>query len=174
MLLAAAPPTDRPAIGRTAATILSARGQPTDMTDGFDAGEIADEFPEGVDEAAVKRARFVAHLLDDSIRVPGTNFRVGLDPILSVVPISGDLVSGAFSLYIVAEAARLGVPMTTIVEMLANVAVDVGGGSVPVLGTAFDAVWKSNIRNVELLEEHLRSADAPASESVTIDIDEPE
>lgn len=142
------------------------------MSDEFDAGEIADEFPEGVDEAAVKRARFVAHLLDDSVPVPGTNYRVGLDPILSVVPVSGDVVGGVCSMYIVAEAARLGVPMTTIVEMLANVAVDVGGGSIPVLGTAFDAFWKANIRNVELLEEHLRSGEEPERDSVMIDIED--
>lgn len=107
------------------------------------------EIPPGVDEAALHRMEAVAHALDESVRIPGTNARVGLDPILGAVPVAGDLVSGAVSLYIVAESARLGVSRATLLRMIATISVDVVGGSVPYVGTLFDSFWKANVRNVE-------------------------
>lgn len=128
------------------------------------------------DEATLRRVRTVAGLMDEAVRVPGTSFRVGLDPILGVVPGAGDAVAAGVSLYIVAEAANLGVPLTTIVRMLANVAVDSVGGSVPVVGVLFDAYWKANKWNVATIEEFLgvESADdtAHADEPVTIEVRE--
>ncbi|WP_247007509.1 DUF4112 domain-containing protein [Halorientalis litorea] len=131
------------------------------------------DVPESVDDAALERLRTVAYILDESIRVPGTEFRVGLDPLLSAVPVVGDVLSGGLSLYIVAESAYLGVPFTTVVRMLGNIAVDVAGGSLPFVGTLFDAVWKTNKRNVDLLVSELESKAAAdtADEPVTITID---
>ena len=117
--------------------------------------EGVEEIPDSVDEAAVRRMRFVANLLDDSIRVPGTEFRIGIDPILGIVPAAGDAVSAALSVYIVLESARLGVPFLTLLRMIANVALDFAVGSVPVVGTMFDAVWKANQKNVELAVDSL-------------------
>ena len=114
-----------------------------------------DEIPDSVDEAAVRRMRFVANLLDDSIRVPGTDFRVGIDPILGILPGAGDAMAAAMSVYIVLESARLGVPFLTLLRMMANVTLDFAIGSVPVIGPLFDAAWKANQRNVELAVEHL-------------------
>ena len=114
-----------------------------------------EEVPNSVDEAAVRRMSFVANLLDDSIRVPGTEFRIGIDPILGIVPGAGDAVSAALSVYIVLESARLGVPFLTLLRMIANVALDFAVGSVPVVGTMFDAVWKANQKNVELAVDSL-------------------
>ena len=114
-----------------------------------------EEVPDSVDEAAVRRMRFVANLLDDSIRVPGTEFRIGIDPILGILPGAGDAVSAALSVYIVLESARLGVPFLTLLRMMANVTLDFAIGSVPVIGTLFDAAWKANQTNVELAVEHL-------------------
>jgi len=128
------------------------------MSDGFDAAfaeGFEDELPESVDEAAVERMRAVAYLLDESVRVPGTDFRVGLDPLVSAVPVVGDVVSGGIGLYIVLESAYLGVPFTTLVRMLANVAIDAAGGSIPYVGVLFDAFWKSNKRNLELALDEL-------------------
>ena len=131
------------------------------------------DLPEGVDEAALARMRTVARILDDSIRVPGTSYRIGLDPLLGVVPGAGDALAAGLSLYIVFESARLGVSYTTLVRMLANVSVDVAGGSVPLLGDVFDAAWKANVRNVKLAVSDL--ADGPAAagdtEPTRIDID---
>lgn len=123
------------------------------------AESLADQFettdlPESVDEAAVDRLATVAHLLDDCVRLPG-GFSVGLDPLLGVVPVVGDALSAGLSLYIVGEAAYLGVSYTTVVRMLGNVAVDVVGGSVPVVGILFDAFWRANRRNVELMLDEL-------------------
>jgi len=114
-----------------------------------------EEVPDTVDEAAVRRMRFVANLLDDSIRVPGTEFRIGIDPILGILPGAGDAVAAAMSVYIVLESARLGVPFLTLLRMMANVTLDFAIGSVPVIGTLFDAAWKANQTNVELAVEHL-------------------
>lgn len=107
------------------------------------------------DQAALERARRAGTLLDEAVEIPGIGYRVGIDPILSIMPVSGDLAGAALSMYIVAEATRLGVPPKTLVRMLANIGVDTVGGSVPVAGTLVDAVWKANQRNVALLEDHL-------------------
>lgn len=109
----------------------------------------------GDEKAAIKRMRAVSTLLDDAIRVPGTDFRVGLDPIVGILPVAGDSVMSVISMYIVLEAANLGVPMPVVARMVVNIAVDAVGGSVPVLGTLFDAAWKANRRNVRLVEEHV-------------------
>lgn len=107
-------------------------------------------------QATLRRTRTVARILDESARVPGTNFRIGIDPVLGILPVSGDIVAALSSFYIVFEAARIGVPPRTLGLMGLNIAVDVVGGSIPVLGTLFDAVWKANIRNVALLEEQIQ------------------
>ncbi|WP_458209307.1 DUF4112 domain-containing protein [Haladaptatus sp. NG-SE-30] len=125
-----------------------------DIESVFD-GEFDDELPETVDRAAIDRMRTVARIFDDFIRVPGTDFKVGIDPILGVIPVVGDVVSAGLSLYIVLEAARLGVSYTTLLRMIANVTIDVVGGSLPYVGGVIDAVWKSNKRNLELVIEDL-------------------
>lgn len=127
------------------------------LRDDLPGAGLEDGLPDSVDRAAVGRMRLAARLLDDSIRVPGTRFRVGIDPLLGLVPGAGDALTGALSLYVVVEAARLGVSYATLVRMLANVAVDVAGGSVPLLGDVFDAAWKANVRNVELALADLSS-----------------
>lgn len=116
------------------------------------------ELPETVDEAAIGRMRAVARLLDDGMRIPGTDFRIGLDPIVGILPGAGDTVAAVASLYIVFESARQEVSRPTLLRMLGNIAVDTVGGSVPVLGTVFDAFWKANKWNANTLERHLESA----------------
>ena len=101
--------------------------------------------------AALGRIRTVAHTLDNSVRIPGTTLRVGLDPIVGLLPVAGDFVTAVCSLYILAEAVRLGVPKRTVVRLLANIAVDAVLGSMPVVGDLFDAYWKANVKNAELV-----------------------
>jgi hypothetical protein len=108
------------------------------------------DLPPGIDKDAVERMRFVARVLDDSVRIPGIGVRVGLDPVLGIVPGAGDVVAGALSLYVVVESARLGVSWTTLLRMLANVGVDTAAGFVPLVGSVCDVFWKANRRNVEL------------------------
>jgi hypothetical protein len=130
-----------------------------------------EDLPASVDRAAVRRMRTVAYVLDDGIRVPGTDRRIGVDPLLGVVPVVGDAVSGLLSLYVVVEAARLGVSYGTLLRMLANVAVDVAGGSLPLVGDAFDALWKANRRNLRLVLEDLRSDTARERTAVDIEVE---
>lgn len=105
--------------------------------------------------AALQRVRTVTRLLDEAVRIPGTDFRFGLDPVLSILPVAGDAVAALISLYVVVEAYRLGVPRRTLVGMLGLVAVDAVAGSVPVVGSVFDAVWKANAWNRRLIERHI-------------------
>ena len=109
----------------------------------------------GDEHPALRRSRKVSHLMDEAVRVPGTDYRVGLDPILGVAPVGGDAVALVLSLYPILEAARHDLPKSTIARMLLNVTLDATVGSIPVLGTLFDAVWKANERNVRLMERHL-------------------
>lgn len=127
-----------------------------DLLAEFDA--TVEELPESVDRAAVERMRIVTNVLDESIRVPGTDYRIGLDPLVGVIPGVGDVISGGISLYIVLEAARLGVSYTKLLQMMANISLDVVGGAVPYLGGVFDSVWKTNKRNLELVLTDLTEA----------------
>jgi Domain of unknown function (DUF4112) len=106
-------------------------------------------------EPAVERLRTLARLLDTAFQVPGTRYRFGIDAIIGLVPGIGDAISAIFSMFIVFHAARMGVSRATLMRMLGNVALDTIVGEVPLLGDLFDAGWKSNTRNIGLLESHL-------------------
>ena len=106
-------------------------------------------------EDPVVAARAVARLLDAAVRIPGTNIRVGLDPLLGLVPGLGDVAGASLAGYTILTAARLGAPRSVILRMLGNVAFDTLVGTVPLLGDLFDAGWKANLRNVQLLERYL-------------------
>jgi hypothetical protein len=141
-----------------------------DFSSEFDV-DFAGELPDTVDEAAIRRMRAVARLFDDCIRIPGTDFRVGIDPVLGALPIAGDVVNAGFSLYIVLESARLGVSYATLLQMLANISIDAAGGSVPIVGGLFDAVWKTNKRNLELALSDLAGGREVAGDAVEIEIE---
>lgn len=98
--------------------------------------------------------RQIAVALDSAVTVPGTSFRFGLDPILGLIPGFGDLVSPLFTLGIIWQARDLGIPRVVQMRMLLNVAVDAITGLVPLLGDLFDFAWKSNTKNLALLERH--------------------
>jgi len=103
------------------------------------------------------RIRALARLLDDSLPVPGTNHRVGLDGIIGLVPVVGDAISALLAAYLISEAAKLGVPRRILAKMGFNLAVDFVGGVIPVAGDAFDLIWKANKKNIRLLEKYLGS-----------------
>ena len=98
----------------------------------------------------------LAQFMDDCIKVPGTNFRFGWDVILGLLPGVGDLVTVIPQFYLVAQALRVGVRKRTFVFMLINVLVDFLVGVIPGVGDLFDAFWKSNLRNAELLRSEIR------------------
>ena len=130
-----------------------AKKDETDAVDEFEQ-EVEDALVGG-EQAAIKRIRAVGKLLDDAFRVPGTDIRFGVDPLVGVLPVAGDGVMALISLYVVAEAVNLGVPKDVVARMLVNIGIDTLIGSVPVLGTLFDAGWKANQRNVRLVEQHV-------------------
>lgn len=117
--------------------------------------ERIEHLPKSVDRAAVKRMQNVAYVLDEGIRVPGIDYRIGIDPLLGILPGAGDVLTGGVSLYIVIEAARLDVSDTTLLKMMANIFLDVVVGTIPVVGDVFDIVWKANKRNFKIVLEDL-------------------
>jgi hypothetical protein len=100
---------------------------------------------------ARERLERLAWLLDSSIPVPGTGFRIGLDPLIGLIPFFGDLAGVLLSSYIVREAAALGVPRSVLLRMVFNVALEGLVGMIPLAGDVFDAAYKANQRNVRLL-----------------------
>jgi hypothetical protein len=110
-----------------------------------------------VERDRLQRLRRLGYLLDDSIPIPGTRFRIGLETIVGLVPGFGDLVGGGFSAYIILQAARMGAPRSLLARMGWNLFVDVIVGAVPFLGDLFDAGFKANMRNLALLERHAQS-----------------
>jgi hypothetical protein len=105
--------------------------------------------------ARVARIDALATLLDTALVIPGTGVRFGLDALIGLFPGVGDLITTALSLFIVHEAYQLGAPGHVIVRMLGNVAVDGVFGAVPLVGDAFDVLWRANRRNMRLLREWL-------------------
>jgi Domain of unknown function (DUF4112) len=123
--------------------------------DQFDA--IAKSLPAMGREPHLVRARVEAmeKLLERSFHVPGTNIPVGLDSIVGLIPVVGDLVTAAMGAYMVWEARNLGMSKWQLIRMTANVGIDTALGAIPVVGDAFDFVWKSNSKNLRIIKKHL-------------------
>ncbi|KAB8314691.1 DUF4112 domain-containing protein [Tolypothrix campylonemoides VB511288] len=119
--------------------------------------------------ATLNRIRQLSRLMDTSLRIPGTGFRIGLDPIIGLIPGAGDFISTAFSAYIIFLATRFGIPRQDLTEMIFNVALESVVGTVPLVGDLFDAYYKSNIRNLAILEKHLMAVE-PELEEVASEV----
>jgi len=98
---------------------------------------------------------FLSRLLDTWFRVPGTKIRFGVDGIVGFVPVVGDILTGLASCIIVLAAFVRGVPLVTIARMVVNLVIEVGIGTIPVVGNLFDIGWRANRRNYHLLERSL-------------------
>ncbi len=116
----------------------------------------------------VNKLRRLSKVMDNAIAIPGTKIRFGLDPILGLLPGGGDTVTGGISAYIVVEAARMGLPPEVLYKMVGNILLDSFAGTIPVLGDIFDVGWKSNVKNIELLEKHLEIAEDSKSNTLFI------
>jgi hypothetical protein len=112
----------------------------------------------------LNRIRKLSRLMDTAIRIPGIGFRIGLDPIIGLIPGAGDLVSTAFSAYIIFLAARFKLPTPVLYRMVFNIGLEAVVGAVPLVGDLFDAFYKSNIRNLAMLEQHLQVVDPELEE----------
>lgn len=114
--------------------------------------------------ANLEHIRKLSRLMDTAIRIPGIGFRIGLDPIIGLIPGAGDLISTVFSAYIIFLAARFNLPREVLAKMIFNIALEAAVGTVPLVGDLFDAYYKSNIRNLVLLEQHLQAVESELRE----------
>jgi hypothetical protein len=122
----------------------------------FDFGHsAANPFGELTREQRLARLDALAKLLDVAFIVPGTNFRYGIDGLIGLIPVVGDVITTAIALWVVREARALGAPWHLTARMLGNVAVDGVVGLVPVAGDAFDVMFRANVRNVRMLKHWL-------------------
>lgn len=106
--------------------------------------------------ASLNRIRKFSYLMDSAFRVPIIGFRFGWDPIIGLIPGAGDLVSTLFSAYLIYLATRFRLPPKVLATMIFNVGLESVVGAVPLVGDLFDAFYKSNMRNLSLLEQHLQ------------------
>ena len=106
-------------------------------------------------EQRLKRLEAMAKLLDVAFILPGTNIRYGIDGLIGLIPVVGDIITTAISLWLVREARALGAPWYITARMLGNVALDGVVGMVPFAGDAFDVVFRADMRNVRLLRRWL-------------------
>ncbi|WP_115367692.1 DUF4112 domain-containing protein [Alteripontixanthobacter maritimus] len=114
------------------------------------------EIPTGNDPVSVrKRVEAMEKLLERSMTIPGTNYPIGLDSIVGLIPVVGDLLTAAMGAYIVWEARNLGMPKWKLWRMAGNIAIDTAVGAVPLVGDAADLVFRSNTRNLRIIRKHL-------------------
>ena len=114
------------------------------------------DLPLGRDPLAVRRRiEAMEHLLERSFTIPGINRPVGLDALVGLVPVVGDVVTAAMGAYIVWEASNLGLPKWKLWRMAGNIAVDTAIGAIPFVGDAFDFLFRSNTRNLRIVHRHL-------------------
>lgn len=112
--------------------------------------------PTGTDPASVRaRVEAMEMLLERSFRIPGVNIPIGLDAIIGLVPVVGDVVAAGLGAYIVWEARNLGMSKWHLTRMGTNVAVDMALGFIPVVGDAADFMFRSNSRNLRIIKKHL-------------------
>jgi hypothetical protein len=106
-----------------------------------------------LNEEKLLRLKLLSERLDDSIKIPGTNQKIGIDAIVGIIPILGDFIGIIFSTYIMYSGIKMGVSSKIVKKMATNIAIDFIIGSIPIIGDIFDALWKANKRNVELIEK---------------------
>lgn len=110
----------------------------------------------GSDPHSVRvRVEAMEKLLERSFHIPGTRIPFGLDMVVGLVPVLGDIVTAAMGAYIVWEARNLGMSKWQLIRMAANVGVDTAIGAIPLIGDAFDFVWRSNSKNLRIIKKHL-------------------
>ena len=110
-----------------------------------------------LNEEKLMRLKRLSHNLDEAFTIPGTERKIGIDPIIGLIPGGGDLIGGALSIYIMHAGIRMGMPRSVIIRMFGNIALEFIIGCIPIIGDLFDAMWKSNQRNVKLIEDSIIS-----------------
>jgi hypothetical protein len=106
------------------------------------------------DKRGLREIQFLAKLMDSRFRVPGTDIRFGLDGIIGLIPVAGDLSTLVISGYMLLILARNGASSFLLARMVLNVLIDAVIGVIPFLGDVFDVAFKANMRNLRLMQEH--------------------
>jgi len=106
-------------------------------------------------DAAIKCLERFSKLTDSSIRIPFTQFKVGVDAIIGLVPVIGDAIGVLLSSYVLFEAHRVGASKSIKLKMIVNIIIDFFGGLIPLFGDFFDAFFKANTRNTTMLKDYL-------------------
>lgn len=119
-------------------------------------------------QARLARMRDLTHWMDNAIRIPFTRFRFGLQPIIGLVPVVGDMIGLVLTLYVIVQAWLVGAPRPMIVRMVGIALIDFVIGLVPVVGDAADAVFKANVRNMAMLDAHLAQRLTPPKPPVSV------
>jgi hypothetical protein len=114
------------------------------------------DLPLGSDPVSIsRRMEMLEKVLERAFTVPGLRRKVGLDAVVGLVPVAGDIVSAALGMYIVWEAGNLGMPKWQLARMTANVGIDTLLGAIPFAGDLFDFVFRSNSRNLRIVRKHI-------------------
>ena len=110
----------------------------------------------GRDAQSVRqRIEMMEQVLENVFTIPGTRFRVGLDSMVGLIPVVGDLVTAAMGAWIVWEARNLSMSRWQLIRMSANIGVDTAIGAIPFVGDAFDLAFRSNSKNLRIIRKHL-------------------
>lgn len=105
---------------------------------------------------ALERLDKFSRFMDSSIGIPFTKFKLGAEAVIGMIPVVGDIAGLLLSSYVLVEAQRLGATKAVKLRMLRNMGIDFVGGLLPVVGDAFDAIFKANTRNTRLLKNYLQ------------------
>ena len=105
---------------------------------------------------ALQRLKTVATLMDAKFKIPGTDIRFGLDALIGLIPGAGDLAGFGVSGYMIWVMANNGASGFVLARMILNVLIDTFFGSIPILGDLFDVAFKSNLKNMRLMEQHYK------------------
>jgi hypothetical protein len=118
----------------------------------------------------LNRIRRISRLMDTAFRIPVLGIKVGWDPVLGLVPGLGDLIATAVSAYVIVLAARFRLPKSILAQMVFNIGLEAVVGTVPLVGDLFDAFYKSNVRNLKLLEAHLQGESTTLEEADSLNL----
>ncbi len=105
--------------------------------------------------AVRQRVEALEKILERTFHIPGTKIPFGLDSVIGLVPVLGDLVTAVMGAYMVWEARNLGMSKWQLIRMTANIGIDTAIGAIPFVGDAFDLVWRSNSKNLRIIKKHL-------------------
>jgi len=148
---------DRPLDGAAPRRPVPYRPDPSDTPPGAERlRPLGLDLPTGNDPVSIRRrVEALEHILERSFRIPGVNYPVGLDAIVGLIPVVGDLITAAMASYIVWEGKNLGMPKWKLWRMGGNIAVDTIIGAIPLVGDAFDLAFRSNTKNLRIIRKHL-------------------